>query len=160
MNKKKKEVLSHVHFCCEINESPSRSLRATSAEALRGAFPFCSSSSLSAHWSSDAGKYSKYFLRWFTKHHLLTSQENFGWDHKWILSTASGCMTCLYRQWSAYSGLWIPDVKEILDTHEKLMKTDLMGKLIFLNPGSALLVRCHKPRGTWQVGRVYVTRMY
>lgn len=31
---KKKEALSHVHFCCEINESPSRSLRATSAEAL------------------------------------------------------------------------------------------------------------------------------
>ncbi len=45
---------------------------------------------------------------------LLTSQENSGWDHKCILSTASGCMTCLYRQWKAYSGLRIPHVNKIL----------------------------------------------
>lgn len=76
----------------------------------------------------------KHFLKGFTKRPLLTSQENFGWDHKWILSMASGCMTRLYKQWSAYSGRSIPGVKEILDITEKLMKTDLLGKIDLFKP--------------------------
>lgn len=49
---------------------------------------------------------------------LLSSQENVGSEHKCILNMASGCVTCLHRPRSAYSGPRIPRVKEILASPE------------------------------------------
>lgn len=92
-----------------VVQTSCRHIRFSVSRRRPAALIFCSSSSRLAN----------VFSKGFTKRPLLTSQENFGWDHKWILSMASGCMTRLYKQWSAYSGRWIPDVKEILDITEK-----------------------------------------
>lgn len=88
----------------------------TSAEPTR-----CSASSLlSAHQIQWCWKIQQTFSQMVYKGSLC-------WPAKKILdgitnafwSTASGCMTRLYRQYSAYSGPRIPDVREILASRKK-----------------------------------------
>lgn len=92
--------------------------------------------------SSDAGKYSKHFLRWFTKAAFVDqprkfwmgSQTHFGARRVDVWHACIGSTVLTQARAFLMSGRFLP-------LEKSLMKTDLIGKLIFLSPGSALLVR-------------------